>query len=175
MLAHSLAVAVSEDRKMRAMPKLVSDDREVSSSLAIEFTQVVSRAGLWLPYRLEIASGTRRAALEDTEAQIGRCWLGLSPQDELGHLVRLLDTLVSGASPRLRFEPAEPNFSLEIERAPEGWVVVCWLDAGNQISDHFTWDAMGVRFFTNLTALGEFRDALARESSRWSNGAAERR
>lgn len=147
----------------RPMPRLASDDADIPSWIAIAFGEPVEADGTWLPFSLEIVSGPRTARLEDREGQIGRCWLGLAPKDELDGLVAALDDLQSGQRHHLRFEPSEPNFSLEIERAPEGWVVVCWLDAGNQISDHFTWDALGVRFFTNSSNLAQFREALANE------------
>ena len=141
--------------------RLVSDDRLVSSSLALELGAPISDEGVWLPYRLVISAGERSAALEDRPDACGRCWLGLAPADEVGRLLGLLDDLLAGRRTVARFEPAEPNFSLEISPAPEGWTVVCLLDAGNQISDHFTWDALGVRFFTSTATLREFREALA--------------
>lgn len=138
--------------------RLSSDDPDVPTRCLIALGPVVKQDGVWLPYTLSLQSGERELVLADPEGEAveGRCWLGLSPRDELALLAEGLDDLLSGRRTRWAFEPQEPNFSLEFEAVPEGYVVHAWVDAGNQRTDHFTWDAMGIRFFTTAQAVERF-------------------
>ena len=43
-----------------------------------------------------------------------------------------------------------------LERHEHGLRVAVWIDAGNQTSPHYTWDAAGVRFFTTEARLQAF-------------------
>lgn len=150
------------------MAHLASEERVCPSGITLELGDPFEEAGTWVPYRLVLRSGRREAVLEDAragEAPIGRCALGLAPRDELAILVGLLRDLLEGRRKAMKFEPQEPNWVLEVSSAPEGWTVTCWIDAGNQIADHYTWDALGIRFFTDTEHLREFLEALEAERS----------
>lgn len=153
------------------MAHLASEEQAFPSGVTLELGQAFEEAGAWVPYRLTLISGRRSAVLEDPEdpeageAPIGRCVLGLAPRDELAILVERLEDLLAGRRKAIKFEPQEPNWVLEVSSAPEGWTATCWIDAGNQIADHYTWDALGIRFFTDTARLRAFLDALAAERS----------
>lgn len=138
--------------------RLSSDDPDVVTRCVLELGTPVDQDGLWLPYVLTLQSGEREIRLADpVEGTVeGRCLLGLAPRDELALLTEGLDDLLAGRRTRWAFEPQEPNFSLEFEAVPEGYVVHVWVDAGNQRSDHFTWDGVGIRFFTTAQAVQRF-------------------
>lgn len=141
--------------------QLFSEDPSVRTGISLEFGHPVVDDGKWVPYRLILESGDRRQVLEEPDGgTIGRCALGLEPRNEVEILTRGVSGLLAGERERFTFEPQEPNWSLEIAKAPEGWTVVCWIDAGNQLTDHYTWDAIGVRYFTNQANLEAFHRAL---------------
>lgn len=143
------------------MVQLFSEDPFIRTGISLEFGNPVVDEGKWLPYRLVVESGDRRQVLEEPAGEaIGRCAFGLEPRDEMVILEQGVSGLLKGKRERFTFEPQEPNFSLEIAKAPEGWTVVCWIDAGNQLTDHYTWDAIGVRYFTNQANLEAFHRAL---------------
>ncbi|MEB3299972.1 MAG: hypothetical protein VKO21_10875 [Candidatus Sericytochromatia bacterium] len=138
--------------------RLASDDPDVTTQCVIEFGSPVSDEGTWLPYVLALRAGERELSLSDPAGGRveGRCWLGLSPRDELALLVEGVGDLLAGKRHRWAFEPQEPNFAIDFEAVSEGYVVHVWLDAGNQLTDHFTWDAVGIRFFTTAQVLERF-------------------
>jgi hypothetical protein len=154
------------------MARLVSEDQEVVSAIDLELGAPFEESGTWLSYRLALRSGHRMAVLQDDDegsagpgagVPVGRCALGQAPRDEVQKLIDGLQALLDGKRQSLKFEPQEPNWSLEIAAGPEGWTVVCWLDAGNQLTCHYTWDAMGIRFFTDSTRIRAFAEALEAE------------
>lgn len=150
------------------MAHLASEEQAFSSGVTLELGEPFEERGTWIPYRLVLKSGNRGAVLEDAkegEPPIGRCALGLAPRDELAVFVAGLRDLLAGRRKSYKFEPQEPNWALEVSSAPEGWTATCWIDAGNQLADHYTWDASGVRFFTDSARLQAFVDALAAERS----------
>ena len=150
------------------MAHLASDEQAIGSGITLELGEPFEEGGSWVPYRLILKSGHRSAVLEDArsgEPPVGRCALGLAPRDELALLATGLRDVLSGRRKSYKFEPQEPNWVLEVSRAQEGWTATCWLDAGNQISDHYTWDALGIRFFTDTARLQGFLDGLETERS----------
>ncbi len=150
------------------MARLESEEQTVPSALELEFGTPFEEAGTWRPYRLVLTSGGREVVLEDTTVAgepVGRCALGLAPRDETALLIAGLREVAGGERKAFKFEPQEPNWSLEVSHTPEGWMVVCWVDAGNQIADHYTWDAIGIRFFTDTMRIGAFVEALEAEGT----------
>ncbi|MBI6546037.1 MAG: hypothetical protein HY692_04540 [Cyanobacteria bacterium NC_groundwater_1444_Ag_S-0.65um_54_12] len=158
---------------------LQSEDRSVLSEISWEFGFPFQNNGIWLPFRLTLTSGKRREILADLDnaglalpevneattnpPDTKRCVLGLSPRDELEILDNLLQELLANRRQRICFEPQEPNWTLAVEQVPEGYLVICWIDAGNQWSGHYTWDGLGIRFFTLQRHLVDFAKALAQK------------
>jgi len=148
--------------------RLESEDQAVPSALELTFGASFEEDGVWRPYRLVLTSGGREEVLEDADVEtrpIGRCALGLAPRDEIALLAAGLREVLGGERKCLKFEPQEPNWSLDVAASPGGWTVVCWIDAGNQIADHYTWDALGIRFFTDSARILAFAEALDAEGA----------
>jgi hypothetical protein len=143
---------------------LESEEQAVPSGVTLELGSHFEEAGTWITYRLVLRSGQRQAVLEDAGARAtGRCGLCLEPRDEVAILIAGSGDLLEGRRKSFRFEPQEPNWSMEVSFAPAGWTVYCWVDAGNQSADHYTWDAMGIRFFTDTARIRAFLEALETE------------
>ena len=70
----------------------------------------------------------------------------------------MLSTLASSRA--FSFEPTEPSFEFILERSFKGYSFTIWVDAGNVISDHFTWDGFGLRFFTSKEKIVTFVSEL---------------
>lgn len=147
------------------MARLGSEEEAVSSEIGLILSAPIEASGRWWPYRLELKSGHRRLALEPTatQGQFTSCVLCLEPIDELALLCHGLRQILEGHKRRFAFEPQEPNWGLEVAHVPEGLTVFCWLDAGNQLTDHYTWDALGIRFFTKKEQVVAFIGAIETE------------
>lgn len=137
------------------MAVLESEETLVASALTLDL--LVPEPG-WVGYRLLLVSGDRRLVLEDPpEGHVeGRCLLAVEPVDEVELLCGRITTLLSGDGRAARFEPSEPNFTLEITRETAGFAAWAWIDAGNQLRAHSTWDGFGLRFFTDAERLSRF-------------------
>lgn len=143
-----------------AMAILLGEDEEVQSGLDFQLLAPGTPAGWWR-YRLAAWAGSRRLVLAPDPADTDdRCCL---PAPEALALCQGLGTLLAGRRDRYLFEPAEPNFQLEADRYQDGYRIFVWLDAGNQFTSHFTWDAAGVRFYTEARRLAGFLTELAAE------------
>ena len=60
-----------------------------------------------------------------------------------------------------RFEPLEPNFELIVSKTKlKGITLYFWLDQGNADFHHYTWDALGLRFYTNHHDLQTWSEEL---------------
>ena len=82
------------------------------------------------------------------------------PTDEIKQLTEMLDELVVGKRSKILFEPAEPCFELSITNVAGGLRVDFFVDAGNVETGIYRWDALGVRFFTDLPGLESFATEL---------------
>ncbi len=116
--------------------------------------------------------------LNDNSA--GRFRFNLSERNEISTLQKQLEAFIDNPSKQeLFFEPADPSFELRIERtrhsdganqvlnlSEEEYKVYLWVDAGNSTRLMYSWDAEGLRFLTNKTAINGFIEALKLEQSK---------
>ena len=90
--------------------------------------------------------------------------LALTPVNEIEKIINELNNFLSSEDRKLySFEPLEPSFELIIERSHKGFSVTVWVDGGNVISDHSTWDGLGLRFFTSDEKIKSFIKDLGDE------------
>ena len=146
------------------MAKLLSEDEEIKSRLEIFFLKEKSKDTAWLPYKISLESGDKKLNFEKTSRGTGDYLFAVTPVNEIENLTVGIDNLIkSKENKTFFFEPAEPSFELIIEKSFKGYSVTCWADAGNVISDHYTWDGFGIRFFTTKEKLKYFVEELIKE------------
>ena len=131
------------------MATLFSEDEEIKSKLEIIFLKDKFKEKNWLPYKLILESGNNKLSYEkpagDTGA--GDYVLAITPVNEIKNLINGINKfLKSNGDKMFSFEPSEPSFELILEKSFKGYSVSCWIDAGNVISNHYTWDGFGLRF-----------------------------
>ncbi len=151
------------------MAKLISEDEEIKSSLELIFLKdkienkvVIS----WIPYKIIFQSGEKELTykLDSKNKGAGDYVLALKPINEIENLINgIKNYLKDKESKMFSFEPNEPSFELIIEKSHKGYSVTCWADAGNVISAHYTWDGLGVRFFTTEKNIISFVKELSKE------------
>ena len=151
------------------MAKLISEDEEIKSSLEqillkdkIENKIAIS----WIPYKIIFQSGEKKLTyeLDSKNKGAGDYVFALKPINEIENLINgIKDFLKDKESKMFSFEPNETSFELIIEKSHKGYSVICWADAGNVISDHYTWDGFGLRFFTTEKNINSFVQELSRE------------
>ncbi|HEY9789021.1 MAG TPA: hypothetical protein V6D22_01395 [Candidatus Obscuribacterales bacterium] len=114
----------------------------------------------WQYVTIDLISGRRDIhTLENEDVLVCR-----RPTDEIVQLVEALAKLVAKDQDQVIFEPSEPSFELSFSRTRRGGIKVeAWLDAGNGISGICTWDAAGIRFYTNEEHLTSFVKELAQD------------
>ncbi len=83
--------------------------------------------------------------------------LFLQPINELENLREKLQTFLKSEHKQFRFEPAEPNFELILEKDDfDGFKLYCWIDNGNADFAHYTWDSIGLRLYIEKNDLQDF-------------------
>ena len=71
--------------------------------------------------------------------------LSLRPVNEIENLINGIKSFLTDTNKGLySFEGLEPSLELILERSHKGYSATCWVDAGNVISDHYTWDGFGL-------------------------------
>ena len=147
------------------MATLKSEDEECVSSLTLAATgsSPGQHAGQrWQAVTVRLVSGSRNL----TSAGDDGCLMCREPKDELSELSAQLLQLAGGERQEVLFEPAEPSFELSIKRTREGGLAVhVWLDAGNEETGFYRWDAAGIRFYTTAANVEMFARALSTEFS----------
>ena len=146
------------------MAILLSEDEEIKTSIEL----IVLPSSSWLPYKLVLTSGNQKLVFaKDSDKGTGDYVFATTPVDELKVMIERIESFLKdidgdGDSDKklFSFEPAEPSFELIIEKTYKGYSVTCWVDSGNVISDHYSWDAFGVRFFTTKEKIKLFIDKL---------------
>lgn len=152
------------------MAKLLSEDDQVKSAfnLVILKEQMKSKVSIsWVPYKLTLKSADKELVYEMTDGEkgAGDYVLALEPVNELSNLIGGIKNFLESKTTNLfSFEPIEPSFELIIERSHKGYSVTCWVDAGNVMSDHFSWDGFGIRFFTGEKRILSFVEELIKEN-----------
>ncbi|HBN07893.1 MAG TPA: hypothetical protein DD435_04325 [Cyanobacteria bacterium UBA8530] len=145
------------------MATLKSEEKLIPSFIRFDLQDEIREDGRWLSYRLELSSGGKELLLEDRPDEIGRCWLSLEPFDEVKRLIEGLESFLKGGK-NFSFEPQEPNFELLLSREELGFSVYCFIDSGNALHDHATWDGLGLRMFSNREHLEAFLAELKAET-----------
>lgn len=151
------------------MAKLLSEDKELRTSLEIDFLKEKIKNKLtltWIPYKILLKSGKNQMTYEkNRDNGTGDYLLSVKPLNEMMVITEGIKKFLDSDSPIFSFEPVEPSFELILEKSHNGFAVTCWLDAGNVISDHYTWDGFGLRFFTNKKNIMSFVKELDKETT----------
>ena len=151
------------------MARLISEDEEIKSSLEIIFLkdQIKNKVAIsWIPYKIILESGEKKLIyeLDPKNKGAGDYVLALKPINEIENLVEGIKSFLDDKESKMfSFEPNETSFELIIERSHKGYSAICWADAGNVISNHYTWDGFGVRFFTTEKNILSFVEDLSKE------------
>lgn len=150
------------------MAKLVSEDDEVKSSfeLILLKNQIENRPSIaWVPYKIVLYSSDKQLIYEkEKNTGAGDYVLALEPVNEIHNLISGVESFLKNNTKNLfSFEPLEPSFELIMERSHKGYSVICWVDAGNVNSDHYSWDGFGIRFFTTEEKIKMFMKELENE------------
>lgn len=164
------------------MAKLVSEDKEVESTLeivqgpALPVAEIMSdqawqKVGLALvsgPFKINLGYSNNNGAGADGGApdddEEGECLFCRKPKDEVHELADQIEQLIEGKVDSVLFEPAEPFFELRIIKAPVfGFKVEAWLDSGNATTGVYRWDGVGIRMHTTRDNLASFTKQLRSE------------
>ena len=157
------------------MAKLISEDEEIKSSLELILLKdkIENKIAIsWIPYKIILQSGEKKSTyeLDSKNKGAGDYVFALKPINEIENLINgIKDFLKDKESKMFSFEPNETSFELTIEKSHKGYSVICWADAGNVISDHYTWDGFGLRFFTTEKNINSFVQELSREKEELFN------
>ncbi len=152
------------------MPILHSEDKSLKSRFEIKILkdEVKNKPGIsWVQYELLLISGEKSICYkknpEDNGA--GDYVFSLVPANEILKISEGLKTFLEDKTNTLySFEPLEPSFEIIFERSHAGYSFTCWVDAGNVITDHYTWDGFGIRFFTSEENILNFANSLKSET-----------
>ena len=151
------------------MAKLVSEDEEIKSSLELIFLKdkIQNKVAIsWIPYKIIFQSGEKELTykLDLKNNGAGDYVLALKPINEIENLINGIKSYLEDKEAKIfLFEPNEPSFELIIEKSHKGYSVTCWADAGNVISNHYSWDGFGLRFFTTEKNIISFVEELNKE------------
>lgn len=151
------------------MARLISEDEQVKSSIELVLLkdQIQYKPNIsWIPYEIILNSGNKKLLYKKEKGNNGSgdYVFSLKPVNEVENMLSGIESfLISENKTLFSFEPIEPSFELSIEKSFRGFSISCWLDAGNVISDHYTWDGFGIRFFTNKDKIFSFVQNLKKE------------
>jgi hypothetical protein len=143
------------------MAQLMSEEQESPSMLVLSPGPAKKQDEQdWQHVTIDLISGRRDLhTLENEDSLFCR-----KPTDEVADLVANLQRLLANDVSEVIFEPSEPSFELSFIRTRRGGIKVeAWLDAGNGITGICTWDASGIRFYTNDDMLRQFAADLVEE------------
>ena len=162
------------------MAKLISEDEEIKSDLELFFLKdkIKNKPSIsWIPYKIILTSGEKKLIYELglKNKGAGDYVLAIKPINEIENLIDGIKKFLSSKESTIfSFEPNEPSFELIFERSHTGYSATCWLDAGNVISNHYSWDGFGVRFFTSEKNILSFVEELSREKEELLSNAQKR-
>jgi hypothetical protein len=147
------------------MAILGSEEKETASYLELKGGSTKelpagNEKQIWQHVELALKSGQRTASTLSGEDSL----LCRTPTDELQMLIDFLAELTAGKRDTVFFEPSEPSFEMSFTRMHKGGIKVeAWLDAGNGSTGFYTWDAFGIRFYTNDELLVSFIEEARKE------------
>lgn len=152
------------------MAKIISEDDKILSSfeLILSSEQIENRDFIsWVPYKIVLLSAEKKLVYEkkDNNSGAGDYVFALKPVNEIKDMISGIENFLVDLNKQIfSFEPIEPSFEIVIERSHKGYSFNCWLDAGNVISDHYSWDGFGLRFFTTEEKIRLFLKELIAET-----------
>lgn len=151
-----MAILYSEDENIKTSIEILILKEEVKSKNPIS----------WVPYKILLKSADKELSYKKEEGckGAGDYVFALKPVNEIENLIAGIESFLNNQTKSMcSFEPLEPSFELILERSHKGYSASLWIDAGNVVSDHYTWDGFGVRFFTTLDKINLFVSELERE------------
>ena len=154
------------------MAILYSEDEQVKTSIEILILkeEVKNKNPIaWVPYKILLKSADKELSYTKEEGckGAGDYVFALKPVNEIENLINGIKSFLENESKKLfSFEPLEPSFEIILERSHKGYSVTCWIDAGNVVSDHYSWDGFGIRFFTGREKIIRFMDELKKEQEK---------
>lgn len=152
-----MAILLSEDENVKSSFQVILQKNEIENKHSIS----------WEPYKIVLQSGEKELIYkkEKNNKGAGDYVLALKPINEIDSLIEgIKNFLTSKTSNLFSFEAIEPSFELILEKAHKGFSATCWMDAGNVISDHYTWDGFGIRFFTSEDKINLFLNELVQDA-----------
>ena len=125
-------------------------NRESSLSLLIH---PFERGCQWVQYSIIWQTPSRELKFE-SESFL----LCLSPVNELLELKKQLKAFLTEDKAKIfQYEPTEPCFELMLEKdEQQGIKFFFWLDNGNADYEYYTWDALGIRLYTDPQEIEAF-------------------
>ena len=157
------------------MAILHSEDKSLKSRFEIKILreQIKNKPEIsWIPYELFLVSGEKEMIYKKNpdDNGAGDYVLALAPSNEILSISEALKNFLKNPeSNSYSFEPLEPSFEIIFERSHKGFSFTCWVDSGNVITDHYTWDGFGIRFFTTEENLSNFISQLEKENKELLN------
>ena len=150
------------------MAILTSEDEQIKSSFELIFLKEEEKRSVisWINYKLVLKSADKELIFESKENNKGAedYVFALKPINEIENLIDGIKAFLENKNSDIfSFEPIEPSFEIILERSHKGYSMNLWVDAGNVISDHYTWDGFGMRFFTSQEKLDSFVSELNKE------------
>lgn len=149
------------------MALLSSEDEQVKTSFEIKLLidNLTDKKDIsWIPYTLNLISANKELLYKKEDGGTGDYVFALTPVNEIERLIEGARYFLNNESSKgYSFEPLEPSFELIVERSHKGYSINVWVDAGNVISDHYTWDGFGLRFFTTKEKIDNFLLDLEKE------------
>lgn len=148
------------------MAKLLSEDEQVKTNFEVLIlkNKVQSKKLIsWVPYEILLKSADKELCFEkeSPDKGAGDYVFALKPINEIKNLITGIKIFLDSKSKNMySFEPLEPSFEIILERSHKGYSFTSWIDAGNVISDHYTWDGFGIRFFTSEKKIIAFVEEL---------------
>ncbi len=156
------------------MAILHSEDKSIKSRFEIRIVkeEIKNKENLsWVPYELLLKSGEKELLFKkDTNDNgAGDYVFSLHPINEFLNLSNALKNFINdNAISTYSFEPLEPSFEIIVEKSHDGYSFTCWVDSGNVISDHYTWDGFGLRIFVTKENILNFAEQLEKESKEFT-------
>lgn len=137
--------------------ELLNQDCESSISISL-FGKKENKN--WINYSLELKNPNSTYSFSSDNFL-----LCLSPVNELKRLLKDLQSFLTSSDKHFyRFEPVEPCFEFTLEKDLVGEVqgikLHFWVDSGNAEFAYYTWDAFGMRLYTNQDEIKSFMQGL---------------
>jgi hypothetical protein len=129
---------------------------DLVSSLCFTFTDFKPQEN-WLQYSINFETPTKQIQFNSKNFVFCK-----QPTNELIQLRDELEAFLnSNTQTTYRFEPVEPNIELMLEKDLNDTIkLYCWIDNGNADCSYYTWDAVGLRLFTNKQLMQNFLSEL---------------